>query len=106
MLENNMEWWTQSNSKKPRMCRIKYHNVQQTGVKFHGNQTWLPRRGHQSVTGDGWVFADCQEVSTKTISDTLRSVYFSVLEKAGVVKAPEGGFQVSEFVNTSAAKLI
>ncbi|KAF9447657.1 periplasmic binding protein-like II [Macrolepiota fuliginosa MF-IS2] len=45
-------------------------------------------------------FADCQEVSTKTISDTL-----SVLEKAGVVKAPEGGFQVSEFVNTSVAKL-
>lgn len=30
----------------------------------------------------------------------------SVLEKAGVIESPEGGFQISEFVNTSVAELI
>ncbi|KXN91621.1 hypothetical protein AN958_12473 [Leucoagaricus sp. SymC.cos] len=45
-------------------------------------------------------FVDCQELSKKTILDTL-----SVLEKAGVVKAPVGGFQINEFVNTDVAKL-
>ena len=30
----------------------------------------------------------------------------STLEKAGVVKTPEGGFNVETFVNTSVAKLV
>lgn len=29
----------------------------------------------------------------------------SVLEKAGFVKSPDGGFEVSQFVNTEVAKL-
>lgn len=35
----------------------------------------------------------------------LNSGYLSVLEEAGVIRAPEGGFQVGEFVNASVAKL-
>lgn len=31
--------------------------------------------------------------------------YNSVLEKAGFIKAPEGGFTVDQFVNTDVAKL-
>jgi len=45
-------------------------------------------------------FSDCQELSSKVITDTL-----NVLQKAGVVKVPEGGFQVDRFVNTEVAKL-
>ncbi|KAF9446602.1 periplasmic binding protein-like II, partial [Macrolepiota fuliginosa MF-IS2] len=45
-------------------------------------------------------FADCQEISTKVISDTL-----NYLQKAGVVTAPEDGFQMSDFVNIEIAKL-
>ncbi|KAF9468015.1 hypothetical protein BDZ94DRAFT_1287324 [Collybia nuda] len=44
---------------------------------------------------------DCLVVSEKVVMDTL-----SLLEKAGVVKAPEGGFDVGEFVETNVAKLV
>ncbi|KAF7763532.1 hypothetical protein Agabi119p4_8069 [Agaricus bisporus var. burnettii] len=43
----------------------------------------------------------CHEVSESTVLNTL-----SVLEKAGVVKSPEGGFKASQFVNTNVAKLV
>ncbi|KAG6812971.1 hypothetical protein H0H92_015090 [Tricholoma furcatifolium] len=42
----------------------------------------------------------CLVIPKKVITDTL-----SVLEKAGVVKAPEGGFSVGMFVDTEIAKL-
>ncbi|KAF5382178.1 hypothetical protein D9615_004409 [Tricholomella constricta] len=42
----------------------------------------------------------CLEIPRKVVTDTL-----SVLEKAGVVKAPEGGFVVEDFVETKVAKL-
>jgi hypothetical protein len=42
----------------------------------------------------------CSEIPTKVISDTI-----SVLEKAGVVKQPEGGFDVGFFVNKDVVKL-
>ncbi|KAF7327648.1 hypothetical protein MKEN_00344200 [Mycena kentingensis (nom. inval.)] len=44
---------------------------------------------------------ECAAIPTKVISETL-----SVLEKAGVVKAPEGGFKVEQFVNADVVKLI
>ncbi|KAG6908672.1 hypothetical protein DXG01_003686 [Tephrocybe rancida] len=43
----------------------------------------------------------CLQIPEKVITDTLSSV----LEKAGVVKAPEGGFSVETFVETAVAKL-
>ncbi|KZT22058.1 periplasmic binding protein-like II [Neolentinus lepideus HHB14362 ss-1] len=43
---------------------------------------------------------DCASIPTKVITDTI-----SVLEKAGVFKSPEGGFDVSHFVNTDIVKL-
>ncbi|KAJ7707582.1 periplasmic binding protein-like II [Mycena rosella] len=43
---------------------------------------------------------DCLAIPSKVITDTL-----SVLEKAGVVKAPEGGFDVGHFVATDITKL-
>ncbi|KAJ7285121.1 hypothetical protein C8J57DRAFT_1290493 [Mycena rebaudengoi] len=43
---------------------------------------------------------DCSEIPRKVITDTL-----SVLEKAGVVKAPEGGFDVGHFVASDIVKL-
>ncbi|KAG6842360.1 hypothetical protein C0991_010650 [Blastosporella zonata] len=43
---------------------------------------------------------NCLDIPRKVITDTL-----SVLEKAGVVKAPEGGFSVETFVETAVAKL-
>lgn len=42
----------------------------------------------------------CIEIPRKVITDTL-----SVLEKAGVVKAPEGGFDLETFVETKVANL-
>ncbi|KAF5327491.1 hypothetical protein D9619_004421 [Psilocybe cf. subviscida] len=42
----------------------------------------------------------CSEIPTAVISDTL-----DVLEKAGVVKSPEGGFDVNFFVNQNIVKL-
>ncbi|KAH9481584.1 hypothetical protein JR316_0006111 [Psilocybe cubensis] len=42
----------------------------------------------------------CSEIPTTVISDTL-----SVLEKAGVVKQPEGGFNVDDFVNKEVVSL-
>ncbi|KAF8623665.1 hypothetical protein AX17_007363 [Amanita inopinata Kibby_2008] len=45
--------------------------------------------------------AECDVVPSQVINDTL-----SVLEKAGVVKAPEGGFNVANFVETRIAKLM
>ncbi|KAL1674217.1 hypothetical protein EV122DRAFT_221087 [Schizophyllum commune] len=44
---------------------------------------------------------DCGAVSEKVVKETL-----STLEKAGVVKTPEGGFKVETFVNTAVAKLV
>ncbi|KII85053.1 hypothetical protein PLICRDRAFT_166547 [Plicaturopsis crispa FD-325 SS-3] len=44
---------------------------------------------------------DCATIPRKVIADTL-----SVLEKAGVVKAPEGGFQVESLVAADTVKLI
>jgi len=44
--------------------------------------------------------SSCSEIPTKVILDTL-----AVLEKAGVVKSPEGGFDVDFFVNQSVVKL-
>ncbi|KAF7312432.1 hypothetical protein MIND_00256700 [Mycena indigotica] len=44
---------------------------------------------------------DCLAIPTKVITDTL-----DVLEKAGVVKAPEGGFVVDTFVHQDVVKLI
>jgi hypothetical protein len=44
--------------------------------------------------------SSCSEIPTKVILDTL-----AVLEKAGVVKAPEGGFDINFFVSPSIVKL-
>lgn len=44
---------------------------------------------------------NCASIPGKVITDTL-----SVLEKAGVVKSPEGGFDVNHFVNTAIANLV
>lgn len=74
------------------------------------NQAWLKTVGYPS---------DCSSVSSSVILETLRFVVFStydqvavlthpmssVLEKAGFVKSPDGGFEVSQFVNTEVAKL-
>lgn len=66
--------------------------------------------------------ANCLEIPSKVITDTLRHVYLStfseteirllliegvssVLEKAGVVKAPQGGFALDDFVHTEVVKL-
>ncbi|KAF9048425.1 periplasmic binding protein-like II [Panaeolus papilionaceus] len=43
---------------------------------------------------------DCGVIPTTVIQETL-----SVLEKAGVVKQPEGGFEVNNFVNTDVVRL-
>ncbi|KAF9243415.1 periplasmic binding protein-like II [Melanogaster broomeanus] len=43
---------------------------------------------------------DCAEIPSDVIADTL-----TVLEKAGVVIAPEGGFELTQFVDTSVVKL-
>ncbi|KAJ7475962.1 periplasmic binding protein-like II [Mycena latifolia] len=43
---------------------------------------------------------DCLVIPSKVITDTL-----SVLEKAGVVKAPEGGFVLGDFVDENIVKL-
>ncbi|KAF8169757.1 hypothetical protein BJ912DRAFT_912578 [Pholiota molesta] len=43
---------------------------------------------------------NCAEIPTKVILDTL-----GVLEKAGVVKHPEGGFDIDDFVNKGIAHL-
>ncbi|TFK45854.1 periplasmic binding protein-like II [Heliocybe sulcata] len=43
---------------------------------------------------------DCASIPTKVITDTI-----SVLEKAGVFKSPEGGFDVNLFVNADIVKL-
>ncbi|EMD34031.1 hypothetical protein CERSUDRAFT_141460 [Gelatoporia subvermispora B] len=43
---------------------------------------------------------DCSAISGQVISDTL-----SVLEKAGFIRSPEGGFDVKQFVNPEIAKL-
>jgi len=43
---------------------------------------------------------DCATIPSKVIQDTL-----SVLEKAGFVTSPDGGFQVSQFVNTDIVTL-
>ncbi|KAJ7761903.1 periplasmic binding protein-like II [Mycena maculata] len=43
---------------------------------------------------------DCLAIPSKVITDTL-----DVLEKAGVVKAPAGGFQLDHFVATDIVKL-
>jgi len=43
---------------------------------------------------------DCLVIPSQVITDTL-----SVLEKAGVVKAPAGGFEISNFVDTEVVKL-
>ncbi|KIJ66974.1 hypothetical protein HYDPIDRAFT_174261 [Hydnomerulius pinastri MD-312] len=43
---------------------------------------------------------DCAEIPSHVITDTL-----AVLEKAGVVTPPEGGFDLTQFFNTSVVKL-
>ncbi|KAH0585215.1 hypothetical protein H2248_008464 [Termitomyces sp. 'cryptogamus'] len=43
---------------------------------------------------------NCLQIPQKVITDTL-----SVLEKAGVVKAPEGGFAIETFVDTEIVEL-
>jgi len=43
---------------------------------------------------------DCASISVQVIADTL-----DVLEKAGFIKSPEGGFDVQQFVNPQIAKL-
>jgi len=43
---------------------------------------------------------DCQVIPKKVIIDTL-----SVLEKANVVKTPEGGFEIEQFIDVEVAKL-
>ncbi|KAJ7067058.1 periplasmic binding protein-like II [Mycena amicta] len=43
---------------------------------------------------------DCLVIPTKVITDTL-----AVLEKAGVVKAPDGGFNIDDFVHKDLVKL-
>jgi len=44
---------------------------------------------------------DCSAIPNKVITDTLE-----VLEKAGFIKSPEGGFNIAQFVNTDIAKLV
>ncbi|KAK7690681.1 hypothetical protein QCA50_005780 [Cerrena zonata] len=43
---------------------------------------------------------DCATIPTEVIKETL-----SVLEKAGFIKSPEGGFSVSQFVNSDVVTL-
>ncbi|KAI0078744.1 periplasmic binding protein-like II [Panus rudis PR-1116 ss-1] len=45
--------------------------------------------------------ADCATIPKDVIKETL-----SVLEKAGFIKSPEGGFQVEQFVNQDVVKLV
>ena len=47
----------------------------------------------------GKVFGDVGQ-------SALTVFYYSVLEKAGFIKSPEDGFQVSQFVNTDVVKLV
>ncbi|KAJ3541287.1 hypothetical protein NM688_g6109 [Phlebia brevispora] len=54
-------------------------------------KAWLKTVGYPS---------DCSSVSNSVITETL-----SVLEKAGFIKSPEGGFKVTQFVNEDVAKL-
>lgn len=45
--------------------------------------------------------SSCSAIETKVITDTL-----SLLEKAGVVKSPDEGFKIEDFVDTSVAQLL
>ncbi|PPR05794.1 hypothetical protein CVT24_006849 [Panaeolus cyanescens] len=54
-------------------------------------QAWLKTVGYPK---------DCSAIPETVIQETL-----SVLEKAGVVTRPEGGFEVTNFVNTDIARL-
>ncbi|KAF9223759.1 periplasmic binding protein-like II [Gyrodon lividus] len=52
-----------------------------------------------------WIYTvaypeDCTEIPSHVITDTL-----AVLEKAGVVKAPEGGFDLAQFFDANVIKL-
>ncbi|TRM64355.1 hypothetical protein BD626DRAFT_547490 [Schizophyllum amplum] len=55
-------------------------------------KAWMATVGYPS---------DCGSVSEKVVKETL-----STLEKAGVVKTADGGFDIKTFVNTDVAKLI
>ncbi|GJE88682.1 periplasmic binding protein-like II [Phanerochaete sordida] len=55
-------------------------------------KAWLATVGYPS---------DCATIDTKVINETL-----AVLEKAGFIKSPEGGFKVEHFVNSEVAKLV
>jgi hypothetical protein len=54
-------------------------------------QAWLKTVGYP---------LNCGSIPTKVIEDT-----FSLLEKAGVVKAPQSGFDIGTFVNTDICSL-
>ena len=74
-------------------------------------QAWLKTVGYPK---------DCATIPTEVIKETLRSVndatkrvfvsesnhVNSVLEKAGFIKSPEGGFSVSQFVNPDVVTLV
>ncbi|OJT07379.1 hypothetical protein TRAPUB_1784 [Trametes pubescens] len=55
-------------------------------------QAWLKTVGYPS---------SCSEIPREVILNTL-----DVLQKAGFVQSPEGGFDVAQFVNTDIASLI
>ncbi|KAF9000681.1 hypothetical protein BDQ17DRAFT_1400450 [Cyathus striatus] len=54
-------------------------------------QAWLNTVGYPE---------NCRSISQKVVTDTL-----SILEKAGVVKSPEGGFKLDAFVEATVAQL-
>lgn len=46
-----------------------------------------------------------KETLRRKIDSIVLFCFTSVLEKAGFIKSPEGGFDVSQFVETDVAKL-
>ncbi|KAG6899965.1 hypothetical protein C0993_004866 [Termitomyces sp. T159_Od127] len=61
--------------------------------------------GYPSEDIEAWLKTvaypqSCLQISQEVITDTL-----NVLEKAGVVRMPEGGFAIESFVNTDIAQL-
>lgn len=90
---------------KARISKISPENIWLSRARHQGGidrlcpsyKTDCLGQARQEIIG---YSAGCQELPTKAIWGTL-----SGLERAGVARAPEGGFQLRSFVNTCITKL-
>ncbi|KAF8071884.1 hypothetical protein FPV67DRAFT_1560629 [Lyophyllum atratum] len=75
-------------------------NREHANVKFIETNFGYPAKDIKAWLDTVTYPAQCLEIPRQVITDTL-----SVLAKAGVVKSPEEGFDVENFVETKVAKL-